>query len=61
MGAEPVRKKAPERRYERYCKKCGIAYMALHKTGLFCCKRHCNAYNERRRKLEKALKGKVQR
>jgi protein-arginine kinase activator protein McsA len=47
------------RKYERWCLKCGVAFMAFHRHQKFCCPRHANAYNERRRKLARVLKGRL--
>lgn len=45
------------RNYECHCLKCGVAFRAFKRTQKFCCAHHRDSYNERRRKLERVMKG----
>lgn len=44
------------RNYDCWCKKCGLYFKGFKRTQKFCCARHRDSYNERRRKLERSLR-----
>lgn len=53
--SEQQPRKTHKRNYEGWCLKCGAWFAAFHPGDKFCCKKHRNSYNERRRQLARRM------